>query len=91
MKSKQIPSPNYEFYIKADTSAYKGKWIAIARMKIVAHGKDAEEVYKQAQKKYKGEDISLAKIPEDQILVLKLLKCYFDSFVFRKSAGIGNR
>lgn len=74
MKSKQIPSPNYEFYIKADTSAYKGEWIAIARKKIVAHGNDAEKVYKQAKKKYKGEDISLAKIPEDQILVLKLLK-----------------
>ena len=71
---KQKTSPNYEFYIKTDTSAYKGKWIAIAREKIVAQGKDAEKVYKQAKKRYKNEEISLAKVPEEQTLVLKLVK-----------------
>lgn len=73
MKSN-IPSPNYDFYIKTDTSAYEGQWIAIAKEKIVAHGQDAETVYKRANKKYKNEDISLAKVPDDQVLILKLSK-----------------
>lgn len=73
MKLKKHPS-NYEYFIKADTSPYKGEWVAIAKEKIVAHGKDAEKVYKQANKRYKNDDISLAKIPEEQTLILKLFK-----------------
>lgn len=73
MKLKKQPS-NYEYFIKADTSPYKGEWVAIAKQKIVAHGKDAEIVYKQANKKYKNDDISLAKIPEEQTLILKFFK-----------------
>jgi len=74
MKSKNRPSENYLFYIKTDTSTFKGEWIAIAKKKIVAHGKDAEEVYNQANKKYKNNEISLAKVPEEQTLILKLTK-----------------
>jgi len=74
MKKIKSGSTNYDFYIKTDTSAYKGQWIAIARKKIIAHGKDAERVYKQASKKFKNEEISLAKVPEEQTLILKLLK-----------------
>lgn len=74
MQSKQTPSANYDFYIRANTAPYKGEWIAIARKKIIAHGKDAEKVYKQANRKFKNEEISLAKVPEEQTLILKLLK-----------------
>lgn len=71
-----MPSPNYEFYIKADTSAYKGEWIAISGEKIVSHGKDAGEVYRKAQKKCKTSDISLAKIPGEEVLILNCLGAY---------------
>ena len=71
---KQTPSSNYDFYIHANTAPYKGEWIAIAKKKIIAHGKDAEKVYKQANKKFKNEEISLAKVPEEQTLILQLLK-----------------
>ncbi len=71
--SKQFsPSANYDFFIKTDTSKYKGEWIAIAKDRIVAHGKDAEKVYKKAVKKVKEVEISLAKVPEKQMLVLQL-------------------
>jgi hypothetical protein len=73
-KSLKHTSVNYNFYIKADTSAYKGEWIAIAKKKIIAHGNDAEKVYQQATKKFKSEEISLAKVPEEQTLILKLIK-----------------
>lgn len=71
---KQTPSANYDFYIHANTAPYKGEWIAIARKKIIAHGKDAEKVYNRANRKFKNEEISLAKVPEEQTLILKLLK-----------------
>lgn len=72
MVQKYKLSANYDFFIKTDTSQYKGEWIAIAKDKIIAHGQDAEKVYKKAAKKVKKAEISLAKVPEKQILVLKL-------------------
>ena len=62
---------NYDFFVKTDTSKYTGEWIAIAGKKIIAHGKDAEKVYQQALKKAQGKNISLAKAPDEQMLVLK--------------------
>jgi len=71
MKQTKPASSNYEFFIKADTSPYKGEWIAIARNKIIAHGQDAEDVYKKAVKKAGNKDVSLAKVPNEQMLVFK--------------------
>lgn len=67
MKSNKKLS-NYDFFLKVDTSPYKGEWVAIAESKIVAHGKNAQTVYKRAKKKAATEDISLAKVPSEQIL-----------------------
>ena len=74
MRTIKQPTSNYDFYIQTDTSHYKGEWIAIAKERIIAHGKDAQVVYKKASQKYKNNEISLAKIPEEQTLILKLLK-----------------
>ncbi len=74
MTTKKKKLSNYEYFIKADTSPYRGEWVVIAKQKIVGHGKDAEKVYKQANKKYKNEEISLAKVPEEQTLILKFFK-----------------
>lgn len=71
MKTKQKIT-NYEYFLKTDTSAYKGEWIAIANKKILVHGKDAAEVYQKAKKKLPKAKISLAKIPEQQVMVLKI-------------------
>lgn len=74
MRVNKKQSSNYEYFIKADTSPYKGEWVAIAKQKIVAHGKDAEIVYRKANKKYQNDEISLAKVPEEQTLILKFFK-----------------
>ena len=74
MTTKKKVSSNYEYFIKTNTSGYKGEWIAIAKQKVVSHGKDAQKVYKQANKKYKNDEISLAKVPEEQTLILKFFK-----------------
>jgi len=61
---------NYEFYINADLSEYAGKWIAIVDGKVVASGDRADEVGKEAEKKYPDKTITLAKVPSDDILIL---------------------
>lgn len=61
---------NYQWYIKADTRKYAGKWIAIINKKVVASGQDASRVYFQALKKHPKAKPSLAKIPGKQTLVL---------------------
>ncbi|MBI3443691.1 hypothetical protein HY008_03390, partial [Candidatus Woesebacteria bacterium] len=59
---------NYDFFLKVDTAPYKGEWIAITDKKVVAHGKDAGKVYNTAKKKAYKKNISLAKIPDEQML-----------------------
>ena len=63
---------NYDYFIKLDTKPYIGEWVAIADKKVVSHGKDAQEVYKKARQKNRTDQGSLAKVPEEEILVLKL-------------------
>lgn len=70
MKKTKQASSNYEFFIKTDTSPYKGEWIAIAKNKIIAHGQDAENVYKKAVRKAGNKDVSLAKVPNEQMFIL---------------------
>lgn len=69
--AKKKLSKNYDYFVKKDTTKYKGEWIAIAGEKIIAHGKDAGQVYKLAHKKAPGKNISLAKTPDEQMLVLR--------------------
>lgn len=70
MKTKK-PS-NYDVFIKTNTAQYKGEWIAIAQGKVVAHGKDAEKVYNSAVKKVGRDIVSLAKAPDEQMIVLTI-------------------
>lgn len=74
MAKQKTISPNYDFFLKMDTSKYKGEWVAIAKNQVVAHGKDAQKVYQTAKKRAPRKDISLAKAPEEQMLVLKFSK-----------------
>ena len=67
---EEMKDKNYEFYINADLSEYAGKWIAIVDGKVVASGDRADEVMKEAEEKYPNKEITLAKVPTDDILVL---------------------
>jgi len=70
MSIDDVTSKNYEWYITAKTTKYAGKWIAIVKQKIISSGNNADEVYKEAKKKYPKEKPSLAKVPGKEILVL---------------------
>ena len=57
-------SKNYNFFLKADLSDYENQWVAIAKNKIVAHGRRADKVFDAAKEKAQPQDISLAKVPK---------------------------
>lgn len=67
-KAKKLS--NYEYFLKLNTTSFKGKWIAIAENKVVATSPQANEAFKIAKKKYPKSNISLAKVPQEETLVL---------------------
>lgn len=69
-----MPSKDYKWFLKADTSKYKNKYIAIIDEKIVAFGENAKVVWKKAKEKYPNKEPLMAKIPEDEILILDVKK-----------------
>ena len=66
MKSKE-----FEFYVKADLSKYEGKYITIVDDKVVASGDNAKDVWNEAKKKT-GRIPTLAKVPKEEALILRL-------------------
>ncbi len=65
-----MASKNYQWYTQADLQQYRGEWIAIAGQHVAAHGLNAQKVLEEAQKKYPHEMPALAKVPQEDILVL---------------------
>ncbi|EKD61994.1 MAG: hypothetical protein ACD_52C00325G0005 [uncultured bacterium] len=61
---------DYEWFLKADLSQYKGKYVAIVDRKIVSSGKNAKSVYLKALKRLPKTRPTLAKIPPENMMVL---------------------
>lgn len=67
-----MASKEFDFYLKADLSKYEGEYIAIIEDKVVASGKNAKKVFEEAKKKFPDKLPTLAKIPKDDALVLRI-------------------
>ena len=65
-----MPSNDYEWYVKADLSNYKGKYVVIIDKKVVASGDNAKMVLDFVDAKYPNKRRLLAKVPRDEILIL---------------------
>jgi len=65
-----MTTKDYEWFVKTDLSKYAGEWIATLNQKVIAHGNDAEIVYKEAKAKFPTKKPSLAKIPSGDTLIL---------------------
>ena len=61
---------DFTWFLTAPLDRYRGKHIAILNMKIIASGTNAKDVWKRAHKKNPGNDFLMAKVPEDDILIL---------------------
>ena len=55
---------NYKYFMKTDMSNYVGEWVAVCREKIVSHGKDFNQVFKEARKKFPNDRPLVSKIPD---------------------------
>lgn len=60
---------NYELFMKENLSPYTGQWIAICENKIVAHGKELKEVFREAKKKYPAKKPLITKVPEKETMI----------------------
>lgn len=67
---KTSRSPELDYFLKTPLKKYQGKYVAILKNKVIASGKDAKEVWKEARKKYPKQLPTLAKVPKEETLVL---------------------
>lgn len=58
------------FFVAIDFSKYKGMYVAIVRGRVVASGKDAEQVWSDAKMKYPNAQPELLKVSKGETLVL---------------------
>ncbi|OGJ17077.1 hypothetical protein A3K73_01470 [Candidatus Pacearchaeota archaeon RBG_13_36_9] len=66
-----MASKEFEFFVKADLRKYSGRYVAIVDDKVVASGENAKKVFEEAKKKT-GKIPTLAKIPKEEALILRL-------------------
>lgn len=67
-------SEDYEWFIKADMSKYKGKYVLIKDKKVVFSGENLKEIMEKFEKKFPKETPMIAKIPKDELLILVVIR-----------------
>ena len=60
---------NYEFFMKTNIDKYVGEWIAVCSQKIVAHGKDVKQVFKEAKEKCPQDRPLLTKVADKETMI----------------------
>ncbi len=65
-----MPSKDFNWFVSADLSRYKGEYVAIVDEKVVTHGDNARKVWENAKQQHPDKIPALAKIPEDDLLIL---------------------
>lgn len=66
-------SPEFEYFLKADLSRYKGQYVALLGKKVVASGVNAKQVWQKARKKFPAQLPTLAKLPKEEVFSLRFL------------------
>ncbi len=55
---------NYAWFLDNNFESYSGKWVAIAKEKVIASSKNLKELTKNVQEKFSSEKVSFVKVPE---------------------------
>lgn len=63
---------NIKAYLNLDTTNLANKYVIIVNGKVVAKGRDIEEMLKRVTKKYPDEIPFIAKVPPKQMLILRV-------------------
>jgi len=61
---------NYEWFLKADLSKFRGMYVALAEGRVVESGEDPEEVYVRAKEKHPTKEVVMWKVPREETLIL---------------------
>lgn len=64
------PDDDYQWFLGADLSRYRGRHIAILEGRVVSSGRNARDVWQRANRKHPGKDFLMAKVPEEDLLIL---------------------
>jgi len=65
-----MASKDYNWYLSADLAKYRGEYVIISHQKVVYHGNDLKEMLREFRKKFPEETPTIAKIPEEETLIL---------------------
>lgn len=63
---------NLAWFLKADLTKYQGKYVAIAKRRVVTSGRDPGRVYEQAKVKFPKDEVVLWKVPLGEVFVFRL-------------------
>jgi len=63
-------SKDYNWYIRTDLGRYRGEYVIIFHQKVVYHGNDLKEMLREFKEKFPKETPTIAKIPEEETLIL---------------------
>lgn len=65
-----ISNEEINWFSKANLNMYAGKYVAIIGKNVVAFGDNAKLVWEDAKRKFPDKNPVLAKIPEEELLIL---------------------
>ena len=60
----------YEQDISADLSNFMGEWVIIVDKKVVEHGENLKNIFKEVKEKYPNHKLLIGKVPEKGNLIL---------------------
>ncbi|MFQ6119752.1 MAG: DUF5678 domain-containing protein [Methanosarcinales archaeon] len=69
-----MPSKDFEWFVQANLKEYKGNYVIIMDEKVVSYGKSLTKILKEFRSKHPNKTPKIAKIPEDDALILRMYK-----------------
>ena len=65
-----MTAKSYEWFSQADLNRYKGRYVVIRGRRVLSSGKSPDRLLQKFRRKYPKEIPLLAKIPNDETLIL---------------------
>lgn len=72
-KKQSKVSPEFEYFVNANLSRYKGLYVALLGKRVIASGNNAKNVWQAAKRKFPNKMPTLAKLPKEEVLILLTL------------------
>lgn len=67
-----MTTSDLQWFSKADLRQYKGEYVIIVNKQVVMHGTQLKQLVLSFRKRYPGLVPQIAKIPKEEVLVLRL-------------------